>query len=822
MPTRMPVKEPGPTATPIPVRSPVVSAASRSSRSISPRRSRAWPARSRSGRSARTSPARPRATLPREVAVSRPRQATRTSAARSQPAAPEELGDLGLLVLPFEEERGPHLVTARLPLDLLDAHHSAPKRDPGAVAPVLADDDQLLADGVRAVALEQQAALADVARFGRGGGVRGLRLARRGHADPDRPACHVEADEGAALPVIDPDAVPAARLGLVHRLLGALHQAVRGRRVLRVLGDADRDGHRDRASVDVPAQEVALDLLADPLRHQKRPHPLGLGEDQAELLAGQARPHVDVPDPVLEEDGDLAQQDVPHQVTVPLVDLPEIVDVEVEGAQIEVVALGAPALLLERGEEVAGVPEAGQRVDGRGRLLPIGHRQVDDARAGELPVEIDEIVQRRHPQARLPLQRLSEDPAVLQDLLPVPARLRLLERQVGQDEQQGGIGLQAALGADLVEPLQDPFLVVRVLPQDGQELVPIAGRLLERDHGRPSRPGTSGSAIPARRPATRNRASASAWKETPARRRGSPAAPGAASSCTTSARTTREGRSTSRGRADVSRSASCTSLPGSSRARVKSRAPPTERSRTSAGVSAPSRRTVATRAAPTPLRGWSRRSGRKRRAASPPAARAAASASRAWLPRASASQARSGQAARPALQVVPVAVRSARHNRSAACCAPPAGVHGRINAKPCGTRRTAWSVSRNASLTAAAARFIVPSAVAPSPSGARTATARGRPKRSPRRTSSARISSIDPGPADRVARGAPSPSSRKIGSRIVPSRPCRKSRAATPSPGSRPSRASSEARCRSISSRSGRAAASGRSRPARRCRQART
>src|SRR5262245_25930306 len=133
-----------------------------SSRSISGRRSRAWAPCSTSGRQARSSPRRARAALPRLVAVSIPSTVMTTISTRGHAAAAQELSDLRLLVVPFQQEERAHLVPSGLPFDLLDAHHLGAQGHPGPGALVLAGDDHLVTDGVRPVALEQQAAAADV------------------------------------------------------------------------------------------------------------------------------------------------------------------------------------------------------------------------------------------------------------------------------------------------------------------------------------------------------------------------------------------------------------------------------------------------------------------------------------------------------------------------------------------------------------------------------------------------------------------------------------------------------------------------------------
>src|SRR5262245_439816 len=473
-----------------------------SSRSISGRRSRAWAPCSTSVWQARSSPLRARATLPRLVAVSIPRTVMAMVSTRGHAAAAQELRDLRFLVVPLQQEDRAHLVPLPLSFDLLDADHLGAQGHARLGALVLADDDHLVADGIRPVALEQQAAPTDVQ--GRMAGARGLQLGFVERLDANREllARDVEPDVVASFAIIDADRISAARLGLVHRLLRASDQPVGDRGVLGVLGHADRDGHGDRPAVDVPAEEVPLHLLANALRHEKRAHALGLRQDDAELLAGDARRHVDIANLVLDQNGDLAQQDVPDQFAVPLVDLAEIVDVEIQHRQVEAIPLGTADLLLQGGEELARVPQPRAGVDRRGGVVALDQRQVDDARTGQLPVDVDEIVEHRDPQTHVAAERLAQGATVPEDLLPEPASLRFLEPEIGQDEQQRRVDLKSALGADLIQALEDALLVVRVFPQDLRKLLAVARGFFQGDHA-----DSLGSCRTASRAATRSRAS---------------------------------------------------------------------------------------------------------------------------------------------------------------------------------------------------------------------------------------------------------------------------------------------------------------------------
>src|SRR5262249_29459403 len=158
-------------------------------------------------------PPRAIATLPRLVAVSIPTAVTSPLLPllpRCETAAAQEFRHLGLLMVPLEKERRPDLEPARLPLDLLHAHHARAQGHARWRLRTLADDAALLADRVRRVALEQETAAADVER--RLPRLAGRPLPGGADADADLPARHLEADVVAALPVVDADAVAAARL----------------------------------------------------------------------------------------------------------------------------------------------------------------------------------------------------------------------------------------------------------------------------------------------------------------------------------------------------------------------------------------------------------------------------------------------------------------------------------------------------------------------------------------------------------------------------------------------------------------------------------
>ena len=95
----------------------------------------------------------------------------------------------------------------------------------------------------------------------------------------------------------------------------------------------------------------------------------------------------------------------------------------------------------------------------------------------QLAIHVHEVVEHSHADARLPIQRRGELLPVFQDRLPVPPGLVLVEGEVGQDQQQGRAGPDAALLADRVQPVQQPLGVVGILGQDAEQLLPQAGPL---------------------------------------------------------------------------------------------------------------------------------------------------------------------------------------------------------------------------------------------------------------------------------------------------------------------------------------------------------
>ena len=152
--------------------------------------------------------------------------------------------------------------------------------------------------------------------------------------------------------------VAALQLGAVDGEVGLVDERVRVLRVLRIGGDADRDGRADRLArgldVEAPVGDGAADALGDLERLLRR----RLGEQDAELLAAEPRRHVVVAQLGAEDVGDALQHGVAGEVAVGVVDLAEQVEVGHDQRHRPLEALRAAELLRQRRREVACVEEA--------------------------------------------------------------------------------------------------------------------------------------------------------------------------------------------------------------------------------------------------------------------------------------------------------------------------------------------------------------------------------------------------------------------------------------------------------------------------------
>jgi hypothetical protein len=158
-----------------------------------------------------------------------------------------------------------------------------------------------------------------------------------------------------------------------------------------------------------------------------------------------------------------------------VVQLLEIVDVEQGEGYLGLVALRARDLMAQGLGEVPAVEEPGQTVRDRRALGLLEDRDLDDLRVLELLVDVQEIVEERHSETEVASEPGLDLGPVGPNLLPVPLGLALLEGQVGQDEEDGGVeGLVLVVRAAVFELRQQAVFVGRIRLQKLEEGVPKA------------------------------------------------------------------------------------------------------------------------------------------------------------------------------------------------------------------------------------------------------------------------------------------------------------------------------------------------------------
>ena len=160
------------------------------------------------------------------------------------------------------------------------------------------------------------------------------------------------------------DAVAALQLGAVDGEVGLVDQLVRVGAVLRVAGDADRDRGADRLARGLDLERALGDGAADPLGDLQRLLRRRLREQDRELLAAEARRHVVV--------AELLRGRPPRSPSAPRRRRGgrSVLLMSRSRSRSAMISdsgrskrCGAGELLGERGGEVAGVEEAGLRVD---------------------------------------------------------------------------------------------------------------------------------------------------------------------------------------------------------------------------------------------------------------------------------------------------------------------------------------------------------------------------------------------------------------------------------------------------------------------------
>ena len=223
---------------------------------------------------------------------------------------------------------------------------------------------------------------------------------------------HVEGDDEAL----------AARLGGHHGDLGACDELAR---IGCVLGpDGDTGG--DRELSDGFGLE-RRQLLADPLRERGRAVDVSCGKDHRELLTADSADHVACTHGRAEDVGDLLEQVVADPVSVDVVDLLEVVEVEHHDRDRLVRGRRAQELLPEPVMEGAVVVEAGQGVRLGLVLEPCADVRVVDGQG------------RRVAEALREKELLVRERRVLADAIDVERALELAARDEGDGDQRLGL-----------------------------------------------------------------------------------------------------------------------------------------------------------------------------------------------------------------------------------------------------------------------------------------------------------------------------------------------------------------------------------------------
>ena len=123
------------------------------------------------------------------------------------------------------------------------------------------------------------------------------------------------------------DAVAALELRPVDGEVGLVDERVRILRVLRVAGDADRDGGANRVARRLDVVELVCDRTADPLGDLHRLLGRCLRQEDRELLAAETGRNVVLAQLGAEDLGDALQDGVAGEMAVGVVDLAEQVEV---------------------------------------------------------------------------------------------------------------------------------------------------------------------------------------------------------------------------------------------------------------------------------------------------------------------------------------------------------------------------------------------------------------------------------------------------------------------------------------------------------------
>jgi hypothetical protein len=154
----------------------------------------------------------------------------------------------------------------------------------------------------------------------------------------------------------EPDAVAPADLRVVHRGVGGTEQRLRALAVLGVARDARAEGHRHELAVEL--ERGPLHAGAQLVGQRARGRRLDPGQQEAELLAAEARGDAAVAGALGERAREMADDAVAGQVAEAVVEPAQVVEVDHDDREGLVAARGGAQRIAEQVAEVLGVEQA--------------------------------------------------------------------------------------------------------------------------------------------------------------------------------------------------------------------------------------------------------------------------------------------------------------------------------------------------------------------------------------------------------------------------------------------------------------------------------
>ncbi len=234
--------------------------------------------------------------------------------------------------------------------------------------------------------------------------------------------------------------VLARVLGDLHRAVGVAEQLFGCRGVARISADADADADAHRATragrqldrIAQTANDAPGDLLGE------TPDVLDVAHEQQELVPAGAREHVAGADRGAQPVGDGPQHEISGRISVRVVHLAEVVDVDPEQRDLPVVDLRGGQRRRQCVAQRGAVGQSGQRVDARGALAatPSGDAHAHVLLHAEVPHDLALLVELRGKGDLVPERR---PVAAVVDQRHV--RVAALGERAAHDVDGPGIGL---------------------------------------------------------------------------------------------------------------------------------------------------------------------------------------------------------------------------------------------------------------------------------------------------------------------------------------------------------------------------------------------